>query len=111
MLCMVAGGMSEYERFLALLRMPNSDRAVLLLTFGLTVLVDLTVAIGVGVTVVSLLFMARMAESVEIDASRRQDIDRASEDLDKRAAMPEGVEVFKIGRAQGRERGCQKVYN
>src|SRR3546814_3112932 len=40
-LFMVAWGMSEYERFLALLRMPNSDRAVLLLTFGLTVLVDL----------------------------------------------------------------------
>src|SRR3546814_2984016 len=79
--------MSEYERFLALLRMPNSDRAVLLLTFGLTVLVDLTVAIGVGVTVASLLFMARMAESVEIDASRRQDIDRDSEDLDQRDAL------------------------
>src|SRR3546814_10875248 len=49
-LFMVAWGMSEYERFIALLRMPMSDRAVLLLTFGLTVLVDLTVAIGVGVT-------------------------------------------------------------
>src|SRR6201982_1455967 len=64
-LFMVAWGMSEYERFVALLRMPNSDRAVLLLTFGLTVLVDLTVAIGVGVTLASLLFMARMAEAVE----------------------------------------------
>src|SRR3546814_16907498 len=76
--------------------MPNSDRAVLLLTFGLTVLVDLTVAIGVGVTVASLPFMARMAESVEIDASRRQDIDRDSEDLDQRGALPDGVEVFRI---------------
>src|SRR3546814_16496738 len=55
-LFMVAWGMSEYERFLALLRMPNSDRAVLLLTFGRTVLVDLTVALGVGVTVAALLF-------------------------------------------------------
>ncbi|MBD3775373.1 MAG: sulfate permease [Rhodobacteraceae bacterium] len=95
-LFMVAWGMSEYERFLSLLRMPNSDRAVLLLTFGLTVLVDLTVAIGVGVTLASLLFMARMAESVEIDASRRQDIDRDSEDLDQRDALPDGVEVFRI---------------
>ena len=95
-LFMVAWGMSEYERFLALLRMPNSDRAVLLLTFGLTVLVDLTVAIGVGVTLASLLFMARMAESVEIDGSRRQDIDRDSEDLDQRDALPDGVEVFRI---------------
>src|SRR3546814_236537 len=76
-LFMVAWGMSEYERFIALLRMPMSDRAVLLLTFGLTVLVDLTVAIGVGVTLASLLFMARMAESVEIAASRWQE-DRRS---------------------------------
>lgn len=95
-LFMVAWGMSEYERFLALLRMPNSDRAVLLLTFGLTVLVDLTLAIGVGVTLASLLFMARMAESVEIDASRGQDIDRDSEDLDQRDSLPDGVEVFRI---------------
>src|SRR5699024_6109334 len=66
-LFMVATGMSEYERFLSLLRMPNGDRAVLLLTFGLTVLVDLTVAIGVGVTIASLLFMMRMSESVQVE--------------------------------------------
>ena len=47
-LFVVAWGMSEHDRFATLLRMPNGDRAVLLLTFGLTVLVDLTVAIGVG---------------------------------------------------------------
>src|SRR3546814_13643539 len=47
-LFMVAWGMSEYERFLALLRMPNSDRAVLLLTFGLTVLVDRSAERRVG---------------------------------------------------------------
>lgn len=95
-LFMVAWGMSEYERFLALLRMPNSDRAVLLLTFGLTVLVDLTVAIGVGVTLASLLFMARMAEAFEVDTSGRQDTDLDSEDIHQRDALPEGVEVFRI---------------
>jgi SulP family sulfate permease len=95
-LFMVAWGMSEYERFIALLRMPNADRAVLLLTFGLTVLVDLTVAIGVGVTLASLLFMARMAEAVEVDASGRQDADLDSEDMSQRNALPKGVEVFRI---------------
>lgn len=95
-LFMVAWGMSEYERFIALLRMPNSDRAVLLLTFGLTVLVDLTVAIGVGVTLASLLFMARMAEAVEVDSSGRQDTDLDSEDVHQRDALPKGVEVFRI---------------
>lgn len=95
-LFMVAWGMSEYERFITLLRMPNSDRAVLLLTFGLTVLVDLTVAIGVGVTLASLLFMARMSEAVEVDSSGRQDVDLDSEDVHQRDALPEGVEVFRI---------------
>jgi SulP family sulfate permease len=95
-LFMVAWGMSEYERFIALLRMPNSDRAVLLLTFGLTVLVDLTVAIGVGVTLASLLFMARMAEAFEVDTSGRRDIDLDSEDVHQRDALPQGVEVFRI---------------
>ena len=95
-LFMVAWGMSEYERFIALLRMPNSDRAVLLLTFGLTVLVDLTVAIGVGVTLASLLFMTHMAEAVEVDASGKQDPDVDSEDVHQRDALPAGVEVFRI---------------
>lgn len=95
-LFMVAWGMSEYERFIALLRMPNGDRAVLLLTFGLTVMVDLTVAIGVGVTLASLLFMARMAEAVEFDSGSEQDTDRDSEDVHQRDSLPKGVEVFRI---------------
>jgi len=95
-LFMVAWGMSEYERFIALLRMPNGDRAVLLLTFGLTVMVDLTVAIGVGVTLASLLFMARMAEAVEFVSGGEQDTDRDSEDVHQRDALPKGVEVFRI---------------
>ncbi len=95
-LFMVAWGMSEYERFLALLRMPGSDRAVLLLTFALTVLVDLTVAIGVGVTLASLLFMARMAEAVEVDAGITNDPELDGEDMHQRDALPSGVEVFRI---------------
>src|SRR3546814_19757610 len=95
-LFLVAWGMSEYERFVVLLRMPNGDRAVLLITFGLTVLVDLTVAIGVGVTLASLLFMARMAESVAVDANAAHAPDIDSEDMEPREALPPGVEVFRI---------------
>ncbi len=97
-LFVVAWGMSEIDRFIALLRMPNSDRAVLLLTFGLTILVDLTVAIGVGVTLASLLFMARMSETVQLDNG--QSLDRDGEfdgdDLNQRDDLPKGVEVFRI---------------
>jgi len=95
-LFMVAWGMSEYQRFLALLRMPNSDRAILLLTFGLTVLVDLTVAIAVGVTLASLLFMARMAEAVEVGSGGPRDVDLDAEDIHQRDDLPPGVEVFRI---------------
>jgi SulP family sulfate permease len=90
-LLIVAWGMSEAERFRHLGRMEVGERTLLLLTFGLTVLVDLTVAIGVGVTLASLLFMARMSESAGVVAE-----DDAMEDPAQRAALPAGVEVFRI---------------
>ncbi len=90
-LLIVAWGMSEAERFRMLLRMDAGERTLLLLTFGLTVLVDLTVAIGVGVTLASLLFMARMASATGVLAD-----DQSVEDPGQRAALPQGVEVFRI---------------
>ncbi|ASK88040.1 SulP family inorganic anion transporter [Sphingorhabdus sp. SMR4y] len=97
-LFVVAWGMGEIDRFIALLRMPNSDRAVLLLTFGLTILVDLTVAIGVGVTLASLLFMARMSETVQLENGNAPDrIDGlAGDDPSQRDDLPKDVEVFRI---------------
>ncbi|MCA9245401.1 MAG: SulP family inorganic anion transporter, partial [Phycisphaerales bacterium] len=56
-LVLVAWGMSEIERFKHLLQAPIGDRLLLLLTFGLTVMVDLTVAIQTGLVVASFLFM------------------------------------------------------
>jgi SulP family sulfate permease len=91
-LFVVAWGMSEHDRFLQLLRMPNSDRAVLLLTFALTVLVDLTVAIGVGVTLASLMFMARMSDTVSIGRGE----EGWGDQIDQRDALPAGVEVFRV---------------
>jgi SulP family sulfate permease len=90
-LLVVAWGMSEAERFRSLLRMDAGERALLLLTFALTVLVDLTVAIGVGVTLASLLFMARMSESSKLLSD-----DQSVDDPAQRAALPAGVEVFRF---------------
>ncbi len=90
-LLVVAWGMSEAERFRHLMRMDAGERTLLLLTFGLTVLVDLTVAIGVGVTLASLLFMARMSEASGLLAD-----DDSIEDPGQRAALPQGVEVFRM---------------
>ena len=90
-LLVVAWGMSETDRFRMLMRMDKGERTILLLTFGLTVLVDLTVAIGVGVTIASLLFMARMSESAHLLPESD-----AIEDPAQRAALPPGVEVFRF---------------
>lgn len=97
-LLVVAWGMSEFDRFVALLRFSNSDRAVLVLTFLLTVLVDLTVAIGVGVTLASLIFMTRMSESVSVENAGAiiADEELDEDDVKQRANLPAGVEVFRI---------------
>lgn len=89
-LLLVAWGMSEADRFVALVRTDAGERGVLLLTFILTVFVDLTVAIGVGVTLAALLFMMRMSETAGLVA-----LD-ADEEPDLRDRLPVGVEVFRF---------------
>lgn len=89
-LLMVAWGMSEIDRVRVLLRSDPGERALLLLTFLLTVLVDLTVAIGVGVTLAALLFMQRMSEHaglVPVDPD---------EDPEQRRNLPPDVEVLRF---------------
>lgn len=93
-LLMVAWGMSEAQRFLVLLRMSIGERTVLVITFLLTVLVDLTAAIGIGVTLASLMFMARMSESVAVSAAGTGAPDE--EDPTQRENLPQGVEVLRI---------------
>jgi len=90
-LLIVAWGMSEVERFKTLLKMDAGERALLLLTFVLTVLVDLTVAIGVGVTLASLLFMARMSDTAGLLPD-----ELSLDDPTQRASLPKGVEVFRF---------------
>jgi sulfate permease, SulP family len=89
-LLMVAWGMSEASRFRALLRSDPGERALLLLTFLLTIVVDLTVAIGVGVALAALLFMRRMSEHaglVPVDPD---------EEPEQRDRLPPGVEVLRF---------------
>jgi SulP family sulfate permease len=100
-LVVVAWNMAEFESFRHLMRGPVGDRAVLLLTFGLTVVADLTVAIEVGIVLASFLFMHRMSEVVAMESNvslleeDRADDDRPTEP-DQRAQLPPGVEVFQI---------------
>ena len=94
-LLIVAWGMSEIDRFRALMRLHVGERVLLLLTFALTVTVDLTVAIGVGVTLASLLFMARMSEAAGLLPDEAVE-EGEGEDPGQRATLPPGVEVFRL---------------
>ena len=100
-LVVVAYHMSEWRSFLAELRSPKSDVAVLLTTFFLTVLVDLTVALEVGMVLAAFLFIRRMASVTNVSVITREvqqelaEDDGAEELLDRRT-VPKGVEVYEI---------------
>lgn len=102
-LVIVAWNMSEIERFRHLMRAPLGDKAVLVITFLLTVMVDLTVAIEVGVVLAAFLFMHRMSQAVEMQTSTsliEDDVDdltvpNKDEEM-QRDRLPEGVEAFQI---------------
>ena len=98
-LVVVSYNMSEWRSFKAILRNPKSDIIVLLVTFFLTVIFDLTVAIEVGVLIACLLCMKRMAETTnvsvlsdEIDPNADSDVMGNLDHL----TIPEGVKVYEI---------------
>jgi len=99
-LVVVAYHMSDWRTFRAELRAPRSDVAVLLCTFGLTVLVDLTVAIAVGMVLAAFLFMHRMAEVTQVTVASldADEEDPYSDDPGavRRRSVPAGVEVFEV---------------
>jgi SulP family sulfate permease len=99
-LAVVAYDMSQWRTFRSLLRSPRSDVIVLVTTFALTVVFDLTVAIEVGLILAVFLFIRRMAEVASVGAVTRElnDQDAAPDDPQAigRKVVPEGVEVFEI---------------
>src|SRR6266480_1443351 len=100
-LVVVAYSMSEWRTFVAEFRAPKSDVAVLLTTFLLTVLWDLTVAIEVGMVLAAFLFMRRMAEVTNISVLTHEFQD-PTDDFEndpnavRRRVVPPGVEVYEI---------------
>lgn len=98
-LAVVAYNMSGWRTFKALLRNPRSDVAVLLITFFLTVVFDLTVAIEVGLLIACVLFLKRVMETTEISVIRDEIDPSAGTDLtlhEEHLTVPEGVEVYEI---------------
>lgn len=98
-LIIVAYNMSEWHSFKSLLKSPKSDIAVLLTTFFLTVIFDLTIAIEIGMVLSVLLFMKRMAEVSNVSVITRE-IKDEEEQPDPNAInkkqIPDDVEVFEI---------------
>ena len=99
-LIIVAYNMSEWRTFRSLLKNPPSDIAVLLVTFFLTVIFDLTIAIEIGLLIAMFLFMKRVAETTqvsvttdEINLSAESDVYHSEEE---KLILPKGVEVYEI---------------
>lgn len=98
-LVVVAYNMSEWENFISVMKGPRSDSAVLLTTFLLTVIIDLTVAIEIGMVLAVFLFMRKMVQVSEVNMLTNQmDGGGGASDIDKISDfnIPKGVEVFEI---------------
>ena len=100
-LVVVSYGMSGWRSFLALMKNPKSDVTVLLITFFLTIILDLTIAIEVGLIIACLLFMRRMSETTDVHIISNE-INPDDEDSDmhlgniEHLTIPKGVEVYEI---------------
>jgi len=97
-LVVVAYNMSEWREFTHLLKSPRGDVAVLLVTFLLTVFVELTVAIQVGILLAAFVFLQKMSKETQVNliTSNLQDEDEfESRDISK-IQIPPGVEVFEV---------------
>jgi SulP family sulfate permease len=95
-LFVVAWNMSELPHFLRMVRRaPRADVAILLITFTLTVFVDLVVAVNIGVILAALVFMQRMSGAVDVRTHQRSDMsgELAEVELDD---LPDDVLVFSI---------------
>ena len=98
-LIVVAYNMSEWRSFVETFKYPKSDIAVLLTTFGLTIIFDLTIAIQIGMILAVLLFMRRMAMVSNVGVITRE-LQDEDEKIDvnsiQNKKVPDGVEVFEI---------------
>lgn len=98
-LVVVSYNMSGWRVFKSLLHSPKSDVGVLLITFFLTVIFDLTIAIEVGLLIACVLFMRRVMETTEISVIKDEINPNNETDIEvneEKLQVPEGVEVYEI---------------
>lgn len=99
-LVVVSYGMCGWRSFLMLMKNPKSDVSVLLITFLLTIVFDLTVAIEVGLIIACLLFMKRMSETTDVKVIMNEIVPEDETGLQSEnnphLLIPKGVEVYEI---------------
>jgi len=98
-LIVVAYNMSEWRQFVHLLKSPRGDLAVLMATFLLTLFIDLTMAIQVGILLAGFLFLQKMSTQTHVDliTENLRDEEGVHETRDmSRVEIPSGIEVFEI---------------
>ena len=95
-LFMVAYNMSEYKKFIKTVKTaPKSDIVVMVITFGLTVIFDLVVAIEVGMILAAMLFMKRMSEETTVKGWEYVDSENDMDSIDLKV-VPKNVRVYEI---------------
>jgi len=95
-LFIVAYNMSEWKKFLRILKSaPKSDIIVLVITFALTVIFDLVIAIEVGMVLAAMLFMKRMSEETEVTSWKYVENEQDADSLDLKV-IPRNVRVYEI---------------
>jgi sulfate permease, SulP family len=95
-LVIVAYNMGEWEAFKTILKAPKSDALVFLVTFVLTIFLDLVVAIGVGMVLASFLFMRKMADITEVKYILDDDENKDANEFIENVKMPEHISIYEI---------------
>ena len=95
-LFMVAYNMSEYKKFIKTVKTaPKNDTVVMIITFGLTVIFDLVIAIEVGMILAAMLFMKRMSEETNVKKWEYIDEEKDADNIDLKE-VPKNVRVYEI---------------
>ena len=95
-LVVVAFRMGEWHELKRLSLMPRSDAAVLLTTFALTVVLDLVIAVEVGMVLAAILFIKRVSQTTEVSRVTNSDVLESPEQMAQGKIIPDGVLVYRI---------------
>lgn len=95
-LVIIAYNMGEWEAFKRIFYSPKSDASVFLVTFVLTIFLDLVVAIGVGVVLASFLFMRKMAHLTDVTYILDDEENKDANDFIENVSVPEHMAMYEI---------------